>query len=83
MTEETYEQRAAFLQHLYDVRYEEATPLGCVAREIHRRFHFGFSLLRRRSSDAWPRLFKQWGINGAPLLDAWRDWRGVHDPDAT
>jgi len=81
--EETDATRSAFLKHLYYDRYEEPNALGVSVRAVHRVFHLSFSVLRRRPSDGWPALFAKWKVDGAPLLEAWREWCGVHGTDAT
>jgi len=81
--EESEALRSAFLKHPYYDRYEEPNALGATVRAVHKKYHLSFSMLRRRPSDAWPALFAEWKIDGAPLLDAWRGWCSVHAPEAS
>jgi hypothetical protein len=75
-TEETNTLRSAFLKHLYNNRYEEPSAVGATVRAVHKNYHLSFWVLSRRRTDAWPALFAKWGIDGAPLLEAWEEWQG-------
>jgi len=74
--EETDTLRCAFLRHLYNNRYEEPSAVGATVRAVHKNYHLSFWVLSRGRTDAWPALFAKWGIDGAPLLEAWEEWQG-------
>jgi hypothetical protein len=67
---ETYNQRAAFLRDVYWNRFEVRDALGAVARQLQAS-PLRWDTLRNRTVSAWPRLLTTWGIDPAPLVEAW------------
>jgi hypothetical protein len=72
LSTETYEGRASFLRHVYISRYEGNDDLGECARCLGSSSKW--DQLRSRETRVWPVLFHKWGIDGAPLLAAWKEF---------